>query len=271
MSGPQEDRVLTITSEDLQQLIQDTIVDTTEHHKSLPSTNDQGILRARQQNEFTPKTIHLIYAEKQTQGRGRGANAWESASGSLTFSLIAPQTNALSPVASLHLAVATAKACAPFASHTAMKVKWPNDIYLDQQKIGGILIEAPSATGYWVVGVGINVNNQITAETGLVGQATSLRAEMKSTVDRCDVLRQILIRFGDIWRAPDALTVPPTDWSQWCLLSGKQLSLDTEQQTRTGICRGIDKYGNLLLEARSQDDGKPQCHAFASATNIQWQ
>ena len=103
----------------------------------------------------------LLVAEQQSAGRGRLGRQWQSQAGdSLTFSLGLP----LAPAdwAGLSLAVGV---CLADALHPDIRLKWPNDLWLDDRKLGGILIETASAIGgdpgpaarYAVVGVGINL------------------------------------------------------------------------------------------------------------------
>ena len=160
MKSISDDREMPITAAAIQHVIKNTFVESAEHHQSLASTNDYGITLARNQKKLTANAGHLIYTESQTHGRGRGNNHWLSAPGSLTFSLLVSRPQASATVASLQSAVAIAKACSAYANHAAVRVKWPNDIYLEDFKLGGILIEAPAGTDRWVIGIGINVNNK---------------------------------------------------------------------------------------------------------------
>ena len=122
----------------------------------LPSTNTELMRRARL-GQTSPV---LLVAEQQTAGRGRLGRQWQSQAGdSLTFSLgllLAP-----SDWAGLSLAVGV---CLADALHPAIQLKWPNDLWLGDRKLGGILIETASPAGgaagaarYAVVGVGINL------------------------------------------------------------------------------------------------------------------
>ena len=71
---------------DLETLLQDTFLANVIHFRETDSTNTRAIeLLASSESVATPC---LVYAESQSAGRGRGANQWWSASGSLTFSLI---------------------------------------------------------------------------------------------------------------------------------------------------------------------------------------
>ena len=109
----------------------------------------------------------LLVAEHQTQGRGRMGRTWQSGpSGSLTFSIGLPL--ALNDWSGLSLAVgaAIAEALDPQVTGTGpetpprLQIKWPNDIWLDGRKLGGILIETVSvgAQRMVVIGVGLNVS-----------------------------------------------------------------------------------------------------------------
>jgi BirA family biotin operon repressor/biotin-[acetyl-CoA-carboxylase] ligase len=126
----------------------------------LDSTNSELMRRARL-GQTEPV---LLVAEQQTAGRGRLGRQWQSQAGaSLTFSLgllLAP-----ADWAGLSLAVGV---CLAEALHPDIRLKWPNDLWLNDRKLGGILIETASsvageqgsAARYAVVGVGINLAPQ---------------------------------------------------------------------------------------------------------------
>lgn len=105
----------------------------------------------------------LVAAKFQTAGRGQRGNSWESAPGeNLTFSVLV-RPEAFSPLLQFHMSEAVSLAVVDFlALHgISAKVKWPNDIYVDDRKICGILIRhsiAGDHIAYSVLGVGVNVN-----------------------------------------------------------------------------------------------------------------
>ena len=100
----------------------------------------------------------LLVAEHQNAGRGRLGRAWQSAAGdSLTFSLGLPLAPADWAGLSLAVGVSVAESL-----HPRIRLKWPNDLWVDDRKLAGILIEtassgAPSAQRYAVVGIGLNI------------------------------------------------------------------------------------------------------------------
>lgn len=101
----------------------------------------------------------LLVAERQTAGRGRLGRAWASAPGdSLTFSLGLPLAPADWSGLSLAVGVSLAENL-----HPALRLKWPNDLWVQDRKLGGILIETASfgdgqaGARQAVVGIGINI------------------------------------------------------------------------------------------------------------------
>lgn len=118
------------------------------------STNTELMRRARA-GRAEPL---LLVAERQTAGRGRLGRGWASAPGdSLTFSLGLPLAPADWAGLSLAVGVAIAEQL-----HPRVRLKWPNDLWVDDRKLAGILIETASASAasaprHAVIGVGINV------------------------------------------------------------------------------------------------------------------
>jgi BirA family biotin operon repressor/biotin-[acetyl-CoA-carboxylase] ligase len=105
----------------------------------------------------------LLVAETQSAGRGRLGRQWVSKRGdSLTFSLGLPVH--LQDWSGLSLAVGLSLA---ESLHPLVGLKWPNDLWIEGRKLGGILIEAAStgSHSYVVIGVGLNIQPQ--AEDGL--------------------------------------------------------------------------------------------------------
>jgi BirA family transcriptional regulator, biotin operon repressor / biotin---[acetyl-CoA-carboxylase] ligase len=125
----------------------------------------------------------LVFTYKQTKGRGQVGNIWQTESGkNLTFSLVlhpsfltADKQFYLSKIASL----AVFGMLTEFLDISLydIKIKWPNDILVNNKKIAGVLIENILRTNYLqssVIGVGININQLNFA--GITKQATSLAA-----------------------------------------------------------------------------------------------
>ena len=108
----------------------------------------------------------VIYTPSQTAGRGQKGNSWESEDGkNLTFSMLLKRP----PVKArdqFYLSEAAALAVVDALTDQAgdgFTVKWPNDVYWQEKKICGMLLENSldgSDIAYCIVGIGINVNQQ---------------------------------------------------------------------------------------------------------------
>ena len=98
----------------------------------------------------------LVISNQQTAGRGQAGRAWYSPTGNLYLSLLCTLQHPLS--GRLALEVALSLVNMPLLGHHAgLGIKWPNDLYFNQAKWGGILIE-PLHDNKVVIGVGINLN-----------------------------------------------------------------------------------------------------------------
>ena len=103
----------------------------------------------------------LVLADGQTAGRGRFGRSWRSeANAGIWLTMIERPTDAVAlEVLPLRVGLAVAAALDPF-SGAPVRVKWPNDIYVDDKKVAGILVEArwrDGAPAWIAIGVGINV------------------------------------------------------------------------------------------------------------------
>lgn len=142
---------------ELAQLLPDLAVEAV---PSIDSTNTE-LMRRLRSGDATPA---LLVAEQQSAGRGRLGRQWFSgqtsqdaglhSQASLTFSLSLP----LAPVDWSGLSLAVGVALAQ-ALHPELRLKWPNDLWWQQRKLGGILVETASvgAQRHVVVGVGLNL------------------------------------------------------------------------------------------------------------------
>ncbi|MFO0821236.1 MAG: biotin--[acetyl-CoA-carboxylase] ligase [Pirellulales bacterium] len=223
----------------------------TVYASSMPSTNDLALGLAADRSLATPA---LVVTTEQTAGRGRGANRWWSAPGSLTFSLVLDLPESLDIARRSQLALVAGlgirDAVARWSTGLA-QVKWPNDVYVDRRKISGILIEASAARPLRaVVGVGVNVNNSLAEAPEEVRQrATSFCDLLGHTVDMAAVLSSTLDLFRarlDRWfAAPGSLA---EDWSPHCLLTGRAVAIESGGRRIEGRCQGIGPSGELRVQ-----------------------
>lgn len=172
------------------------------------STNDIA-LRAAEGGESEG---FVVFAESQTKGRGQFGRRWSSAEGmGLWFSvLLRPrwepaQLAQITPV----VAVAVARALAA-ATALPLRIKPPNDIFRGDAKIAGILSEARTGTGLFVVvGIGINVNHgRADFPLELQASATSIALETGRKWSREPIAARVL---REIERVYDPAQPPGTE------------------------------------------------------------
>ncbi|MCC6152997.1 MAG: biotin--[acetyl-CoA-carboxylase] ligase [Candidatus Hydrogenedentes bacterium] len=229
-----------------------TFVRQAELHRSIDSTNNRAMELAATADTETP---FLVIAETQTAGRGRGSNVWWSAPGAVTFSLVvdlpAHDTGPESwPRFALATAVAVCDTLEEVVSGRSFGIRWPNDVFYQNQKICGILPElCMGDQPRLVLGVGINVNNSLTlAPAELRDTATSLidlagrRINLTQFISK--VLRAIEVRLADLAAQSEVL---PEAWAARCLLRGSTVTLNQNGESHTGRCEGIDPSGALVL------------------------
>jgi BirA family biotin operon repressor/biotin-[acetyl-CoA-carboxylase] ligase len=162
--------------------------------ESLGSSND--VARRLASVGAPPGTV--VLAEEQVAGRGRAGRSWASPPGlGLWFSVVGPPAGGTNRgVLPLRVGLAVATALDPFLGPTAVGIKWPNDLWVGERKLGGILCEASwegERPGAVVAGVGLNVLHEAKAfPDELRNRATSVALEAGSAVARRDVADAVI-------------------------------------------------------------------------------
>ncbi len=195
----------------------------------------------------------VVVAETQTASRGRMGRRWISDEGNLYFSvLFRPEPDAL-PLLSPLAGVAVARSIRQVAGlHPA--IKWPNDIMIEGRKVAGILAESALSgahVNYSVVGIGVNVALDVSADPEIAATATSLNHASGSEIDRPELLRRILqhmdARYLDLKRGRS----PIAEWRRWLDTLGHRVTVTHHGATNTGLAEDIDEHGNLLLRTEA--------------------
>jgi BirA family biotin operon repressor/biotin-[acetyl-CoA-carboxylase] ligase len=184
-----------------------------------------------------------VTATEQTAGRGRQGRTWTAPPGrALLMSAVVrglAKRDALLPLA---VPVAVADACDEFSAG-AVGIKWPNDIWVGQRKVAGILLEGRPQEGWAVIGVGLNVG---TADDDfppeLRDTATSLAIASGRDPGVDAVLEAILAALDR------RLADPPRSilaaWRDRDVLAGQSVRWNGGE----GTAAGLDDSGALLVE-----------------------
>lgn len=151
-----------------------------ERFAALDSTNDY----LKQLAESGAPEGTVIIAEEQTAGKGRLGRSWASPPGGAWFSVLLRPPIPVGRAGCISVLIAVSLARALRARWgVPVGVKWPNDLYITNKKLGGILIELSSqaeSIEWLVAGIGINVNNEPPKEARV--PATSLARELGRSV-----------------------------------------------------------------------------------------
>jgi BirA family biotin operon repressor/biotin-[acetyl-CoA-carboxylase] ligase len=194
----------------------------------------------------------LLIAENQTAGRGRAGRSWLSSAGnSLTFSLAwrfeaGPQALSGLPLA---LGVALAETLARLG--VQMRLKWPNDVLKDGDKLAGILVEtAPAERGIWAV-IGIGLNLVMPDEMEQAIGRTVAAAPWLARMDRDELMAALLDGLAAVLREFER-TGFAAFAGRWNMLHEYQGSevriLDQGAVLHEGRAAGVDDAGRLLLD-----------------------
>jgi BirA family transcriptional regulator, biotin operon repressor / biotin---[acetyl-CoA-carboxylase] ligase len=198
----------------------------------------------------------VVVAEEQTAGRGRQGRRWSAPRGrALTLSVVVEAGRADHPgtggIALLPLVagLAVCEACEAVAP-IRCRIKWPNDVWIGDRKLAGILIEARPHEGWAVIGVGINVD---TAEDELgpelLETATSLRIATGAPTRRDAVLDALLDRLGgrldELWRGGTQAIVAAC--RERDALLGRRIAWTGGGKETEGEAQGLDERGNLVV------------------------
>ena len=229
-----------------------------------PSTNEDLMVRWRAGELWEPIARKAI---TQTSGKGRLGRAWVShAKQALTFSVAYPFKKRIAELSGLSLAcgLAVIKGISQASGisqqdlkNAGLGLKWPNDIFLNDKKLAGMLLEGgqldASQSTWIVIGIGINLTADESLENSIkrpiasldqISQIKSMDADvlwlaiLKELAKTIEVFEQhSFVKFQDEWNSWDIYT------NQNCAI------VQNEQIQLEGLERGVDAEGHLLIES----------------------
>ena len=129
--------------------------------ESVDSTNNYAMAMVQKR---VANSGDAVFAMEQTAGKGRRGKTWESQRGENIVLTIIEQMQWVPMHQQFRVSIATALGCFDFFSKylkEKIKIKWPNDIFINDRKAGGILIENVVKGNLWqwaVIGIGLNIN-----------------------------------------------------------------------------------------------------------------
>ncbi|MCP5142900.1 MAG: biotin--[acetyl-CoA-carboxylase] ligase [Gammaproteobacteria bacterium] len=219
----------------------------------LESTNSEALERAgaSEAEEFV-----AVIADRQTAGRGRRGRSWQSPPGTNIYLSVAwrtrlPFTQSLGALP-LAIGVAIADALTGLGVHAALK--WPNDLYVDGGKLGGILLESRVLADRIAVVVGIGLNHHPDAALcAAIDQPIRFLAERSPGLRREAVAAEIIAAVTGAIAAYREQGIAPflSLWSDRDLLRNRIVCVDAAEGAFHGVAIGIDNDGGLLIQTDS--------------------
>lgn len=216
---------------------------------SLPSTNAWLLQQG--------KCGDVCLADTQTAGRGRRGRSWQSPPGAnlyvslrWCFAEVPPQYGLLSLVTGL--AVAETLAQHGIEGHG---IKWPNDIYYQGRKLGGILLQTAQPLREVVIGIGLNVNMLPQQAEGIDQPWVSLAMIRGEPLDREQLLQALLAQLVPRLQRFPALdqTSFQAQWQPWDVLAGQAVTVHLAETTLQGTALGIDGQGQFRVALDNGD------------------
>lgn len=234
------------------------------HFKSVvESTNDWAIEAGRIDRVSLPG---LFLTSEQTRGRGRGDKSWSSSKGSLTFSLLVRRSIPIESANGGLVALVVADAICETIKETCgmySAIKWPNDIYLNDRKLAGILIESVGTT-MLVIGCGLNVSNPTAGMPFATNLASLISPPPSIESILIGIVQRILESLSGVGGELSPKAVRPTmpngpisslldrcrsrDW-----LLGRTIRHSSSQETLSGTSLGFSDDGGLVMEIEGKE------------------
>lgn len=195
----------------------------------------------------------VVIAERQTRGKGRLNRTWVSPPGGIWLSLIlrpkiAPNE---APKIAFLAALAAAKAISQLGLNA--RLKWPNDVLINERKVCGVLMEADAEVekvNYLIVGIGINANFEPELfPSEFRGAATTLKHELGKKISRAELVRRLLEEFEMAYTIFNRgeFSAILDEWKKLSATIGARVRVITSGRTIEGTAEDLDKDGALLV------------------------
>ena len=216
------------------------------------STNNQLMLKVSQGQVTQPG--YTLVAEAQTAGRGRRGRSWYSPfASSLYFSFYWRLEQGIATAGGLSLVVGIALVRLLRKLYNLdAKIKWPNDIYINEKKVCGILVELSgqvNAACDVVIGIGLNIRLPEQAAVNIDQQFTDLASEAGVMVERNQLVaalqNQLICVLAEFnLRGFSDFVEEFNQYNQYRL---QEVRLSGNEEV-VGICQGVDSQGGLLIQ-----------------------
>lgn len=222
--------------------------------QSLGSTNKY----LREQAEKSDCSGSVVLAERQTSGRGRRGKTWVSPfAANIYMSILWDFEQGAQALEGLSLAVGVAVRRALIeVGLEDVRLKWPNDIYIGNKKLGGILLEMigdPAGHCSVVIGVGINVSMPASMAVNIDQPWTDCCSESDAPIARSRLAALLIDNIFDILNDFESLGFAGyrDEWQEADAFKGLQGTISTPRDSVSGTVIGVDNSGAVQLKLMS--------------------
>jgi BirA family biotin operon repressor/biotin-[acetyl-CoA-carboxylase] ligase len=197
----------------------------------------------------------VVLADQQLSGRGRGSRSWHSPPGVGIYCsvILRPQVEPeKGQLITLMAGVSIVKAI-ELQTGLSPRVKWPNDVLINDKKVAGILLEAKvsgARIGYAVIGFGINANNgRGDLPEDIRVNASSLRMELKKPVDRGALVIEIFSELEKLYHSfqRGGFPVILEQWRHCSSTLGQRVRIWRKDKAIEGLAFDLTENGSLLV------------------------
>jgi BirA family biotin operon repressor/biotin-[acetyl-CoA-carboxylase] ligase len=219
-------------------------------YADVSSTND---LASRLAERGAPEGS-VVAANAQHAGRGRYGRTWASPpDAGLYVSTVLRPASHIASLVTIAAGVAVAEAIQT-ATGLVTRVKWPNDVFVDERKLAGVLAEGAVGTNrYVILGIGINVM-PAAYPPDVAARATSLEGELGRGVDRGLLLAEVLGSLAERYRQLQtgyAAAVTNAWRARAAQTFGRAVQWESGDATFEGVAENIDETGALIVRTRT--------------------
>lgn len=220
-------------------------------HDRVGSTNDE----ARALAEAGAPEGTVVMAIAQTAGRGRRGRRWTAPPGTglLLSMVLRPRATGAETVLSLRLGMAAARAVES-VTRVPVGIKWPNDLWLERRKVGGVLVEAAFQGGsaaFAIAGIGLNLRDPEGGWPDHAGDPVSLETARGAPIDTPALAGHVVTEWLAV-AGQDSAALDRAELAEFRrrdVLEGHPVTLDGEP---AGTARGISGGGALIVSSAGQ-------------------
>lgn len=243
-----------------------------------PETNSTNTFARKLAEEGAPEGT-IVLTDYQSDGRGKIGRVWESEKGkNILFSVILRPRMRINDAQKLTFAIAeiSIDAIMHFIMekdypYVKFNVKWPNDILVENRKIGGILLESSmqnQVIEYVVAGIGLNINQDGKSfSSELQKRVTSLSDIIGFEIDREILFTYLLYHFEKMYVKFERSGYRDVieRWKNHCTQIGKRAKFKSTIANENGLIKDVSPEGFLVYE---NDQGETKTFASGEITMV---